>query len=174
MYFTDEMRYGTRTECKRRWCRRGRRPACPVRIGYDQAYLYLALCPFTGDLFACLCSHMDGDCFRYFARELGGHLRARGAVGPVALVGDRAASHSQANLPGGVVWRPLPTACPDLNPCENLFRELRKPLANRVFASKEEVQECLLHHLGQWAEDPGRVIRLARFSWMDDEYETPT
>jgi transposase len=60
-----------------------------------------------------------------------------------------AATYSQANLPQGVVWRPLPTACPGINPCENLFQELRKPLANRVFASKEEVQECLLHQLSR-------------------------
>jgi len=34
IYFEDEMRYGTRTECKRRWTRQGKRPTCKVKIGY--------------------------------------------------------------------------------------------------------------------------------------------
>lgn len=30
----------------------GHRPVAPVRIGYEFTYLYLALCPFTGEGYA--------------------------------------------------------------------------------------------------------------------------
>ena len=46
--FQDELRAGIRTELGRKWGPVGHRPVSPVRIGHENVYLYLALCPFTG------------------------------------------------------------------------------------------------------------------------------
>ena len=53
VYFEDEMCYGTRTECKKRWTRQGKRPTCKVKIGYEYGWLYVAICLQTGDMIAC-------------------------------------------------------------------------------------------------------------------------
>ena len=75
VYWGDEMRYGTRTELKRRWTPKGHRPRCPMKIGYQFGYLYCLLCPFTGDLFCLLLPSMQKACFgrilEEFAKDLG-------------------------------------------------------------------------------------------------------
>lgn len=46
------MRYGTRTEAAKRWKPCGERPVCRIKLGYEFGYLYTAICPYNGDLFA--------------------------------------------------------------------------------------------------------------------------
>ena len=72
------MRYGTRTHSKRRWTRQGHRPVCQVKLGYQWGYLYVAICPFTGDIFAMFFSHLDKACFATFLQHLQAHLRQKG------------------------------------------------------------------------------------------------
>ena len=137
------MRYGTITAAKRRWTRQGRRPVCKVKIGYEWAYLFVAICPATADLFACYCSHLDKACFQYFLTEFEKHLQAKAIDATVLLIGDKATAHQESLLPDTMHWQSLPTACPELNPVERFFEELRKILANRVFENKHQVEECL-------------------------------
>lgn len=92
------MRYGTRTHCRRRWSRQGTRPTCRVRLGYEWGYLYVAICPFTGDMFSMLLTHLDKDCFAEFARQLQEHLKEKG-VGRALLVGDGPHQSAMAGAP---------------------------------------------------------------------------
>jgi hypothetical protein len=167
LYFTDEMRYGTRTASKRRWCRQGRRPVCKVKIGYQWGYLYVALCPATADLVACFCSHLDGDCFQYFGSVFQQHIRQKDIQQTVLLIGDQATAHQAHRLPDGILWQALPAACPELNPVERFFEELRKILANRVFLNKQEVEDCLAFWIHQYLKQPDQIIQLTNFDWID-------
>jgi transposase len=167
IYFTDEMRYGTRTAAKRRWSRQGRRPVCKVKIGYEWGYLFLALCPANGDLFACYCSHLDKACFKYFTQEFSTHLQAKAITTSVLLIGDKATAHQQSLLPDRIHWQSLPTACPELNPVERFFEELRKVLSNRIFEDKSQVEHCLTLWLNQYQKQPDRLIQLTQFAWLN-------
>ena len=71
-----------------------------MHIGYDYGYLYAALCPQTGDLFALLLPTMDSACDAVFLRELGAHLNKQ-QIGSVRLVMDNAGTHhrTQFNRP---------------------------------------------------------------------------
>lgn len=114
-YFTDEMRYGTRTHCKRRWTRQGHRPICQVKLGYEWGYLYVAICPFSGDVFAMFFSHLDKTCFSIFLAHLQDHLKQKGKNKGL-LIGDGATAHtSQQWQDYELDWQKLPTACPELN-----------------------------------------------------------
>ncbi len=166
IYFTDEMRYGTRTACKRRWSRQGRRPVCKVKIGYEWGYLFVALCPANGDLFACYCSHLDSACFRYFMQEFATHLQGKAMASSVLLIGDKATAHQQSLLPEGIDWQSLPTACPELNPVERFFEELRKVLANRIFEDKNQVECCLTLWLKHYQKQPNKLMQLTQFAWL--------
>ena len=125
------MRYGTRTESKRRWSRQGRRPQCKVKLGYEWGYLYLAVAPFTGDMLACFATHLNKDCFSYFGEVFWKHIQKEQTQ--VVLIGEGTSAHQPKVLPENVAWVKLPTACPELNLAERVFKELRKVLANRVF-----------------------------------------
>jgi hypothetical protein len=167
IYFTDEMRYGTRTACKRRWSRQGRRPVYQVKIGYEWGYLFIALCPATADIFACYCSHLDKACFGYFLTEFDKHLQEQGLTSPVLLIGDKATAHQGSLLPDSLHWQPLPTACPELNPVERFFEELRKMLANRIFEDKGQIEKCLTFWLNTYQKQPNQIMQLTQFTWFN-------
>jgi len=111
------MRYGTRTHHKKRWTVRGDRPVCPVKLGHDWSYLYVALCPFSGDIFAMLFTHLDKACFNEFLKGFGKHLEDKG-LPRALLVGDGATAHTSQDWSGHpkVDWARQPTACPEVNP----------------------------------------------------------
>jgi len=161
------MRYGTRTECKRRWTRKGRRPVCRVKIGYEWGYLYALINPFSGHLFVMYFTHLDKDCFTHFMDKFLEHLKEGEGQEPepVIIIGDRATAHTSSRLPAPLHFEPLPTACPELNPVERFFQELRKKLANKVFETKQQVEVCLGKLLNSWAQMPDPLSQLTLFSF---------
>jgi hypothetical protein len=57
----------------------GHRPIAPVKIGYENTYLYLTICPFTGEGFATFLPKLDstssGGSFKKWKKALGkGHF----------------------------------------------------------------------------------------------------
>ena len=163
----DQMRYGTRTHCKRRWSRQGRRPLCQVKLGYEWGYLYVALCPYSGDLFAIYFSHLDKACFSVFLQHLQHHLTEKG-ISKVLLIGDGATAHTAQDWSTyRIDWQKLPTACPELNPVERLFEELRKPTANQVFANRQQVEDCLARLLTGYLQQPEKVSKLTFYPYLN-------
>ncbi len=69
IYLQDEMRSGTRTECKKRWAAKGHRPVCKVKLGYEFTYLYVAVNPATGKLIALLLPDMTKASFALFVEH---------------------------------------------------------------------------------------------------------
>lgn len=164
------MRYGTRTHARRRWSRQGRRPVCPVKLGYEWGYLYVALCPFSGDVFPMLLSHLDKECFSAFARQLEEHVKEAG-IEKVLLIGDGASAHTSQQWPEyrRLDWVKLPTACPELNPVERFFEELRKGTANRVWESKQQLEEYLQRLVLNCINAPDAVVKLTLYDYMKAE-----
>ncbi len=160
------MRYGTRTHCKRRWTRQGHRPVCRVKLGYEWGYLYVAICPFDGDVFAMFFSHLDKVCFASFLEQLQVHVSQQGKE-KVLLIGDGATAHtSQAWQTCGFDWQKLPTACPELNPVERFFEELRKFTANQVFNDKQQIEELLVKLVTKYMSQPQQVKQLTLFPYL--------
>lgn len=140
-YFEDELRYGTRIEVGKRWLPQGERPVCPVKIGYDFGLLFVALCPFDGDVFVMFLPNMNVLCFDIFQKSLLEHIAqktnksSQETTKSLALIMDRASCHTAATQREEIKYVFLPPACPELNPVERFFKELRKELKLRVFQS---------------------------------------
>jgi len=166
-YFTDEMRYGTRTHCKKRWTVQGDRPVCPVKLGYDWAYLYVALCPFSGDVFAMLFTHLDKACFNEFLKGLAAHLEGRGVQGKTLLVGDGATAHTSQDWGAhpAVDWLRQPTACPELNPVERFFQELRRH-TGKLFHTLEEIEDKIVDLVNEYIGQPEKVSSLTLYPYI--------
>ena len=169
VYFEDEMRYGTRTECKKRWTRQGKRPTCKVKIGYEYGWLYVAICPQTGDRIASFISNLDKECFAMFLRQMEEHLAEQQIKKPVVMIADGATAHQESILPKQIKLVKLPRASPELNPVERFFQELRKPLSNQVFENKTQVEDYLEKWVKQWKNDKEAVIKLTNFRWIKGE-----
>ncbi|WP_461098807.1 transposase [Spirosoma luteolum] len=127
----DERRAGTRSESGRKWAPTGHRPYCRVQIGYQSLYLYLAVCPFRGKGYAALLPTMAGSGFGWFIQPLNRSIKA-----PTLLVADGSRTHTAGGFTATqLTFSKLPAYCPELNPVEGIFKELRYGLKSRVFST---------------------------------------
>jgi hypothetical protein len=76
IYYEDELRSGTRTQCKQRWSRKGHRPLCRMKVGYEFCYLYAALRPSTGHLVCLILSDLTKTSFCVFCHFFKEQVRA--------------------------------------------------------------------------------------------------
>ena len=167
--FEDEMRFGTRTDLKRRWTPQGHRPKAPVKIGYEFAYLYVALCPFNGWLYAMILPYANKESFTCFIQELNEELNTN-----TLLIADRASFHQHACADNTYLTLAyLPTACPELNPVERLFKEIRKGLANRIFANLQIACTTLETIVKQWQYNTHQLINLTLFPYSHNTQLSP-
>lgn len=169
-YFQDEMRFGTRTDVGRRWTAQGSRPTGRQRIGYHYRYLSVALNPQTGELLALILPDMRVESFQAFVEQFKMFV---GESESVRLVTDGAAAHRSQRLKvgEGLTIEHLPPYSPELNPVERLFKELRRPLKNRVFDTIEEVEQAVIKAIEPYLSDGSRVKKLTFYGWL---HSTPT
>jgi transposase len=165
----DEMRTGTRTELKKRWTPKGHRPVCKVKLGYQFCYLYAAIAPATGKLIALLLPDMTKECFRLFVEHFKRQTRALHGTHKVVLIADKAGSHQKSICEqNGIAFEPLPTACPELNPVERFFEELRRDLSNRVFTSITTLENYLCKILKKYFDRPETLVQLCYYPYIRD------
>ncbi|WP_460966060.1 hypothetical protein, partial [Spirosoma litoris] len=66
----------------------GHRPVSPIRIGYENVYLYLTLCPFTGQGYAAFLPKLNAHWFGWFINQVESCL-----AGKALFVADGAKAH---------------------------------------------------------------------------------
>ena len=175
------MRFGTRTDLKRRWTPQAHRPKAPVQIGYQFCYLYVALCPFTGQAFAMLMPQMSKDCFRLFIELFDQHIKEQHLnqqhlnqqhlSRPTLLITDRATTHqSKLTEHTQIVLTHLPTACPELNPVERFFKQMRQHLANMIFASLEHAQNKVIEVFEKLTQSTEKISQLTLFPYIQNTH----
>jgi transposase len=134
-----------------------------VEDRYEWTWVYVAVEPTTGWSYVLLLPETTSDCLEIFCRAL------RQATGPqrIGLVWDGAGSHRSTRLhwPGNLVPLRLPAYSPELNPAEQLFRHLRKQLANHLFASLAELERALSEKIRNWQKNRTAIQRLMGYSW---------
>lgn len=85
------------------------------------------------------------------------------------MVLDGAGWHKSKDLviPEGMELAALPPYCPDLNPQEQVWEELReKAFGNRVFASLKAVTDAAARGLQRIEANPEALKRLAGREWI--------
>lgn len=166
------MRYGTRTVLGRGWTPIGKRPSGKMRIGYKYEYLYLALCPKSGDVFALFLPTMQTECYNIFLSEFADYLFHRGIIEygkpNIRLIADNAGTHhaEEIVIPHCISSEHLPAYSPELNPCERFFEEVRRKLKNEVCATVEEVEIIIIQVLKYYWDNPDATVKLIYWDWM--------
>jgi hypothetical protein len=168
----DEGRFGLKCWFRRRWCTCGHRPPWIVADRYEWVWVYIAVEPTTGACCCLLLPHVDTICLNLFLAA----VRAEWPAERIGVVLDGSGSHRSARVvwPEGIVPLPLPAYAPELNPAEQVFRHLRTRLANRVFATMEELTQTLTHALRCWWDDPQVVMRQTGYPWWREGVEVIT
>ena len=162
------MRSGTRSECKRRWREKGRRPLCKMKLGYEYCYLYAALQPFEGKLISLILPDMTKESFQLFIDHFKAETQSLyGKENKVLLIADGAGSHQADVVKGSnITLQKLPAAAPELNPVERFFEELRKDLSNQVFENIEAVEDKLCEVLNNYYQNPQTIISLTKYPYL--------
>ena len=140
--FQDEAGFGRINKPKYCWCKKGHRPSVPCHHIREYRYAYGAVEPRTGDSFFFVMPYCDTKCMNVFLQELSKAFQDDF----ILLVCDGAWWHKSACLcvPDNIRITFIPPYTPEMNPIEQIWKEIRKRgFRNEVFQTLEKVIDRL-------------------------------
>ena len=139
MFSQDESRLGLLTIRRRRLTARGVQPVGRVQHVFEWFYVYGAVEPTTGDRFFLELPYLNAENFQIFV-----DLFAQAFPDSLnLLLLDNSGAHTaqRLTLPENVRLVFLPPYCPELNPIERVWRDLKDALAWLQFPTLEAQQD---------------------------------
>lgn len=140
--FQDEAGFGRINTPKYCWCKKGTRPSVPCHHIREYRYAYGAVDPISGESFFLIMPSCNTVCMNAFLRDLSHEY----AEDQILLVCDGAAWHKAHTLqvPDNVQLLFIPPATPEMNPIEQIWKEIRKRgFRNEVFHTLDDVVKRL-------------------------------
>lgn len=163
--FQDEARFGRINNPKRCWCRKGFRPTVGKQIVREYTYAYGAFSPKDGVADFLILPSMDGQNMNIFLEEIS--LRHKEEY--ILLFCDKAPCHKEGALtiPRNIKIQYLPPYCPQLNPAENMWDEIReKFFTNLVFDSMDDVEDKVEEAMIYYDKNNEIVKSVTGFNWI--------
>lgn len=134
--------------------------------------LYLTLCPFTGQGFGAFLPKLNSECFSWFISKIQQCMGQTGIAEKALFIADGATAHKVELFDKEkLVFERLPAACPELNPVERFFKEIRKKLKNKIFDTLELAQERIQMIVEAFFEEEGKVSSLTCFPYLKNTTE---
>ena len=124
------------------WCEKGIRPCVPCHHIREYRYAYGAVEPLTGDGYFLVMPYCNTVCMNIFLKQ----LSERYSDDIILLCCDGAAWHKSRGLelPENIVFFHIPPYTPEMNPIEQIWKEIRKRgFRNEIFATLEKVVDRL-------------------------------
>ena len=141
------------------------RPSVPCHHIREYRYVYGAVDPMDGESFFLVMPYCNTECMQVFLNQ----LRSTFPDDVIVLVCDGAAWHKSGTLevPEGMSILHIPPYTPEMNPIEQIWRELRtRGFRNEVFATLEKVVDRLcktINHLSRHT-----VMSITQREWIKD------
>ncbi len=169
LWAQDESRFGLHTLARRRLTLTGIKPICPFEQTFESFWLCGAVQPNTGENFVLELPATDGDCLQAFLEQFAA-LHAQAADEVQVLLMDNGGAHRAKKLrwPERVVPVYLPAYCPELNPIERWWRELKDAVANTLYGTLDVLRERLDAELATWNHGPARLCSLTGYPYLID------
>lgn len=146
----------------------GVRPTALSQIIREYTYAYGAFFPNEGKTVSMILPFMDSYCMELFLNEVSRsyphHL--------ILMIIDGAPNHrsQQYEIPSNIRLLHLPPYCPQLNPSENMWDEIReKFFANVSFDSMKELESHLCQALVHYESNPQIVKSITNWEWISNE-----
>ena len=165
--FQDEAGFGRINKPKYCWCEKGIRPSVPCHHIREYRYAYGAVEPITGDSCFLVMPYCNTVCMNVFLRE----LSVQFSDDVIMLCCDGAAWHKSRTLeiPDNIVLFYIPPYTPEMNPVEQIWKELRKiGFHNEVFATLEKVVDRLCEAICSLS--PERITSVTCRSWIIEAF----
>lgn len=166
VWFQDEMRVGQKNSLVYQWAKKGSRPRQPKDQRYENAYVFGAVCASRDTGVALIMPRADTEAMQAHLDAIG---RSVTAGAHALLILDKAGWHTTRKLrpPANVTLVPLPPACPELNPAENIWQYLRQTyLGSRVFDTYTDILDACQDAWRKLLAETGRVTSIAQRDWV--------
>ncbi len=163
--FQDEARFGRINNPKRCWAPYGIRPDIGKQIVREYTYLYGSFSPLDGVCDMMILPYMTASIMRIFLKEVSERHKDKF----ILMICDGAPCHKETalDIPGNMMIEHLPPYCPQLNPAENMWDEIReKFFPNLVFDSMDAVEEKLVEAALHYEGCPEKVKSITGFEWI--------
>lgn len=163
--FQDEARFGRVNEPKRCWAPPNIRPLVGRQFIREYTYAYAAVSPVDGIADFLILPYMNAELMSRFLAE----VAQRHPQEYIFMIFDGAPCHQKTALviPDNIGVATLPPYCPELNPTEHIWDEIReKFFPNIVFESLDAVEEQLIEALLFLEKNPATVQSITGFKWI--------
>ena len=150
--FEDEAGFGRINKPKYCWCFPGLRPSVPCHHIREYRYAYGAVEPLTGESFFLVMPSCNTICMNLFLSELSKTYPNDRIILPC----DGASWHTTNALevPSNIHLIFLPPATPEMNPTEQIWKEIRKlGFRNEIFDSLKDVVDRLCDTIKSFTHD---------------------
>lgn len=140
--FQDEAGFGRINKPKYCWCEKGLRPSTPCHHIREYRYVFGAVEPETGESFFLILPSCNTECTELFLKG----LSEKYSDDVILLCCDGAAWHKSKHLeiPENIKLYFIPPYTPEMNPIEQIWKEIRKlGFRNEVFSCLEKVIDRL-------------------------------
>lgn len=155
--FQDEAGFGRINKPKYCWCEKGIRPSVPCHHIREHRYAYGAIEPITGEGRFLVMPSCDSICMNVFLD----YLSKEYPEDMILLCCDGAAWHKSGKLqiPDNIELFYIPPYTPEMNPIEQIWREIRtRGFRNQTFSSLEKVVDRLCDTIQNLSADTIRSI----------------
>ena len=142
LMFQDEAGFGCINKPKHCWCRKGIRPRLPCHQIREYRYAYGAVDPISGDSCFLVLPTCNTLCINLFLE----HLSKSYPDDYIVMVCDGSSWHKSETLevPENIELMFIPPYTPEMNPIEQIWKELRaRGFRNEVFSSLDKVVDRL-------------------------------
>ena len=148
---------------------RGQRPLAHHWTRYEWSYVYLFVCPCTGESYFLILPSVSIALMTLALEEFMKDINPNDDR-VIVLMLDNAAWHSSKKvvLPKNLILLPLPPYTPQLSPAETIVPLVREVAANRVFADLDALEDVLCDRCAFLMQNPELVRGRAGFGWLDD------
>ena len=167
LWAQDESRFGLPTVQRRRLTLPAIKPVCPFEQAFENFWLCGAVQPNTGENFVLELPATDSGCLQAFLDRFA-QAHAQDLSEVQVLLMDNGGAHKAKALrwPARVVPVYLPAYCPELNPIERWWRELKDAVANTLYGNLDALRERLDAELATWNQGPERMCSLTSYPYL--------
>lgn len=161
--FQDEAGFGRINKPKHCWCAKGLRPTVPCHHIREYRYAYGAVDPMDGEGFFLVMPYCNTNCMSVFLEQ----LQLAYPDDLIVLVCDGATWHKSGKLliPENIKMLSIPPYTPEMNPIEQIWRELRtQGFRNEVFSSLSKVVNRLCETINHLSHET--IINITQRDWI--------
>ena len=162
LLFEDEASFGRSNKARNCWCKKGVRPRVPCQHIREYRHAFGAVEAATGSKFFAVSHKCDTIRMYYFLKKISQAYHDD----LIVLVCDGASWHKNAEIvPYNMIIVNLPTGAPEMNPMEQIWREIRtQGFANLVLPSLAAVLDRFADTVRSMPLD--RVKSIAGRNWI--------